>query len=198
MSAENRMRERDDVEAALAAALRPRGVDDASTRAAVAAFRAARDTGPHRSRRTRRREDWRPVRERGIGRSLKTALAALAASLTLGGVAFAAAASHDPSDETEPREPEPRSSSSAPLPPKEPEIPPSESPGSRSPDPHGVPATPRVPVPRHPAHLPWPSSLPAAASAASPPAFGNGHPAPADRPFGTRAKPEAAHPRSAS
>ncbi|MFF8376145.1 hypothetical protein ACF07V_08465 [Streptomyces sp. NPDC015661] len=42
------MREHDDVEAALAAALRPGRVDDAAARAALAAFRAARDTGLHR------------------------------------------------------------------------------------------------------------------------------------------------------
>ncbi|MGW6565161.1 hypothetical protein [Streptomyces sp. NPDC054975] len=161
MSAENSGREHDEVEAALAAALRPRDVDDASTRAAVAAFRTARDAGLHESRRTGRREDWRPATERGMGRSLKSALAALAASLTLGGVAFAAVASHDPSDGTETPEPEPRSSTSAPLPSKQPEIPPFESPGSSSPTPHTAPTTPRVPgiptsrVPRDPAHVPW-------------------------------------------
>lgn len=129
MTGEGGMWEHDDVEAALAAALRPRGVDDASAQAAVAAFRAARDTGLHRSRRTRRREDWRPVPERGIGRSLKTALATLAASLTLGGVAFAAAALHDPFDETEAREPETRRSTSVPLPSRGPAIPSFEVPG---------------------------------------------------------------------
>lgn len=146
------MWEHDDVEAALAAALRPRGVDDASAQAAVAAFRAARDTGLHRSRRTRRREDWRPVPERGIGRSLKTALATLAASLTLGGVAFAAAALHDPFDETEAREPETRRSTSVPLPSRGPAIPSFESPGSSSPALRGVPTTPRIPG--NPAHPP--------------------------------------------
>ncbi|SED80194.1 hypothetical protein [Streptomyces sp. TLI_105] len=151
MSAENGMREHDDVEAALAAALRPRDVDDAAARAAVAAFRAARDTGLHISRRTRRRDDWRPVPERGTGRSLKTSLAALAASLTLGGVAFAAAASHSPSDEMEARDPQPRRSTSAPQPSKEPVIAPFESPDSSPPAAHGVP-TPRVPHDQ--AHLP--------------------------------------------
>ncbi|MFE2554727.1 hypothetical protein ACFXGT_01625 [Streptomyces sp. NPDC059352] len=149
---ENNVRGHDDVEAALAAALRPRDVDDASAQAAVAAFRTARDTGLHGSRRTGRREDWRPVKEHGMGRSLKTALAALAASLTLGGVAFAAAASHDPFDETETREPEPRRSASAPLPSTGPAIPSFESPGSRSPALGGVPATPRIPG--NPAHPP--------------------------------------------
>ncbi|MEU6626278.1 hypothetical protein ABZ926_36695 [Streptomyces litmocidini] len=59
MSPEDGMREHDDVEAVLAAALRPGTVDDTATRAAVAAFRAARDTGLHGPRRTRRRDDWR-------------------------------------------------------------------------------------------------------------------------------------------
>lgn len=231
MSAENSGRAHDDVETALAAALRPVDVDDASTRAAVAAFRAARDTGLHGSRHTRRREDWRPVKEHGMGRSLKTALAALAASLTLGGVAFAAAASHDPVDETEAREPETRrSTSAAPLPSKEPGLPSFEAPGSSSPAPRGVPTPP--PVPRTPARLPWSGdalcrsyeksldrgkameaaawerlvaaadgkdvatychSLPAPAAEDSPPAFGNGHSAPAKSPFDTPTKPEAAH-----
>ncbi|MEU7068608.1 hypothetical protein AB0B30_02785 [Streptomyces narbonensis] len=145
------MREHDDIEAALTAALRPEGVDDASTQEAVAAFRAARDTGLHTSRRTRRREDWRPVRERGTGRPLRTALAALAASLTLGGVAFAAVASHDSFDEREVRLPEPRRSTAAPLPSREPASPASPSPGPGSSAPRGVPATPLVPAgPAHP------------------------------------------------
>ncbi|WP_051845673.1 hypothetical protein [Streptomyces globisporus] len=145
MTDEGGMRQHDDVEAALAAALRPGGVDDASTRAAVAAFRVARDTGLHRSRRTRRREDWRPVKGGGAGRSLKTALAALAASLALGGVAFAATASRDPFDETGAHEPAPRRSASAPLPSRGPAIPSSEPPASDSPPPHGALTAPRVP-----------------------------------------------------
>ncbi|QES22370.1 hypothetical protein DEJ46_27440 [Streptomyces venezuelae] len=144
MRGEGGMREHDDVEAALAAALRPSGVDDASAQEAVAAFRAARDTGLHGSRRTRRREDWRPVPERGTGRPLRTALAALAASLTLGGVAFAAAASHDSFDEPEVRVPEPRSSTTAPAPSREPASPASASPAPSSPALEGAPATPRV------------------------------------------------------
>ncbi|MER5207887.1 hypothetical protein [Streptomyces sp. NPDC002825] len=153
MSAGNGMREHDGVEAALAAALCPRGVDDASARAAVAAFRTARDSGLHRSRRTRRREDWRPVRDRRGGRPLKTALAALAASLTLGGVAFAAAASHDTAEEQEPRDPEPGSSTSVPLPPRGPGLPPFTLPNGASTPPPGAPGT-RIPhdrtAPPHP------------------------------------------------
>ncbi|MET9373624.1 hypothetical protein ABZX98_05665 [Streptomyces sp. NPDC002992] len=224
------MRKHDDVEAALAAALRPRGVDDASAQAAVAAFRTARDTGLHTSRRSTRREDWRPAPERRTGRSLKTALAALAASLTLGGVAIAAAVPLDLFDETEAREPEPHRSTSAPLPSQEPATPSFESPDSRSPAPEGVPTTPGVPG--NPDHPPRSSeslcrtyeksldkgkameaaawerlvaaadgedvatycdSLPAHPATDAPPAFGNGHSAPARSPFDTHTKPEAGH-----
>ncbi|MFE6835814.1 hypothetical protein ACFVFI_13440 [Streptomyces sp. NPDC057705] len=219
------MRKPDGVETALAAALRPGTVDDASAQAAVAAFREARDTGLHRSRRTRRREDWRPVPERGMGRSLKTTLAALAASLTLGGVAFAAAASYDPVDETETREPEPRRSTSAPLPSRGPEIPSFESPGSSSPALAGSPDTPGNPAePGRSSEAlcrayekvldkgkameaaAWErlvaaadgkdvgtycDSLPASTAAGPPPAFGNGHSAPAKGPADTHAKPDA-------
>ncbi|WP_369144103.1 hypothetical protein [Streptomyces sp. R44] len=147
------MREHDDVEAALAAALRPRGVNDAAARAALAAFRTARDAGLHGSRRTRRREDWRPVPERGTGRSLKTALAALAASLTLGGVAFAAAATHEPHDDTENRAPEASRGAPVPLPPRWPVIPPSASPDPIPPAaPRGASTPPGAP--HHAAHPP--------------------------------------------
>lgn len=76
----------------LAAALRGRVVSDAGAEArAVAAFRAARDAGAHavRPARSRRRDDWRPREQRKVGRSLRTTLAVLFASLTLGGVAVA-------------------------------------------------------------------------------------------------------------
>ncbi|MFI5793373.1 hypothetical protein [Streptomyces sp. NPDC051677] len=57
---------------------------------AVAAFRAARDTGAHRAR-PRRRDDWRPrAARRPAARSLRVTLSALIAGLTLGGVAYAA------------------------------------------------------------------------------------------------------------
>ncbi|MFI7297174.1 hypothetical protein [Streptomyces sp. NPDC050121] len=57
---------------------------------AVAAFRAARDSGAHRAR-PRRRDDWRsrPAR-RHTARSLRVTLSALIAALALGGVAYAA------------------------------------------------------------------------------------------------------------
>ncbi|KQX57478.1 MULTISPECIES: hypothetical protein [unclassified Streptomyces] len=59
--------------------------------AALAAFRAARDAGLHGTRPTRRRDDWAPGGVRRIRRrSLRTTLAALLASVTLGGVAIAA------------------------------------------------------------------------------------------------------------
>ncbi|MFE5260129.1 hypothetical protein [Streptomyces coelicoflavus] len=77
-------------EALLAAALRGRDTDAEGERRAVAAFRAARDAEPVRAARTRRRDDWRPRTGRGPRRSLKSALSVLLASLTLGGVAYAA------------------------------------------------------------------------------------------------------------
>ncbi|WCN02858.1 hypothetical protein [Streptomyces sp. M92] len=77
-------------EALLAAALRRDHADDEGERRAVAAFRTARETEPGRVARTRRRDDWRPRERRRAGRPLKTALSVLLASLTLGGVAYAA------------------------------------------------------------------------------------------------------------
>ncbi|SEC24896.1 hypothetical protein [Streptomyces sp. TLI_105] len=63
----------------------------AGEEAALAAFREARDTGLHTSLPTRDRDDWTPVAERRRPRrSLKAAVAALVASVTLGGVAVAA------------------------------------------------------------------------------------------------------------
>ncbi|MFF8947204.1 hypothetical protein ACF09I_00235 [Streptomyces sp. NPDC014940] len=64
------------------------GVDPEAERRAVAAFRTARDSG--RRARTRRRDDWRPGRPHRARLSLRTTLSVLLASLTLGGVAFAA------------------------------------------------------------------------------------------------------------
>ncbi|MFG3546873.1 hypothetical protein [Streptomyces sp. NPDC047725] len=80
-------------EALLLAALSGVPVDAEGERRAVAAFRSARDAGAHRAARTarvRRRDDWRPRRRRRARRSLKTTLSVLLASLTLGGVAYAA------------------------------------------------------------------------------------------------------------
>ncbi|MFE0803115.1 hypothetical protein [Streptomyces sp. NPDC058812] len=78
------------VEGLLAAALRGEHVDAEGERRAVAAFRAALDAEPGRAARTRRRDDWRPLERRRAGRTLKTAFSVLLASLTLGGVAYAA------------------------------------------------------------------------------------------------------------
>ncbi|MFF1766038.1 hypothetical protein [Streptomyces sp. NPDC058249] len=64
---------------------------------AVAAFRAARDTGAHAAR-TRRRDDWRPREQRRLGHSLKATFAVLLASVTLGGVAVAAIGSSSDDD----------------------------------------------------------------------------------------------------
>ncbi|MFE0824622.1 hypothetical protein ACFW4M_19020 [Streptomyces sp. NPDC058794] len=77
-------------EALLAAALWRDHVDAEGERRAVAAFRAARGTEAGRAARTRRRDDWRPREPRRAGRPLKTGLSVLLASLTLGGVAYAA------------------------------------------------------------------------------------------------------------
>ncbi|EFL34429.1 conserved hypothetical protein [Streptomyces viridochromogenes DSM 40736] len=79
-----------EVEALIAASLIRDGVDAEAEQRAVAAFRAARDDGAHRTR-TRLRDDWRPrERRRYLGLSLRTTLGVLFASLTLGGVAVAA------------------------------------------------------------------------------------------------------------
>lgn len=77
-------------EALLAAALRAADSDTEGEHRALAAFRAARDAEPARAARTRRRDDWRPRDGRHPGRTLRTALSVLLASLTLGGVAYAA------------------------------------------------------------------------------------------------------------
>ncbi|MGW6543593.1 hypothetical protein ACWGBH_12205 [Streptomyces massasporeus] len=78
-----------DVEALIVASLIRDGVDAEAEQRAVAAFRAARDAGVPRTR-SRRRDDWRARERRHLGRSLKTTLSVLLASLTLGGVAVAA------------------------------------------------------------------------------------------------------------
>ncbi|MFI8910205.1 hypothetical protein ACIGW4_01085 [Streptomyces sp. NPDC053513] len=60
---------------------------------ALAAFREARDAGLHASLPTRDRDDWTPAAERRRPRrSLRAAVTALVASVTLGGVAVAAGA----------------------------------------------------------------------------------------------------------
>ncbi|MFI8240898.1 hypothetical protein ACIF83_27080 [Streptomyces sp. NPDC085866] len=80
-------------EVRLGAALSPggtsSGIDPEAERRAVAAFRAARDSGAHAVR-TRRRDDWRPRQARGARLSLKATVSVFLASVTLGGVAFAA------------------------------------------------------------------------------------------------------------
>ncbi|MFF0010459.1 hypothetical protein [Streptomyces sp. NPDC005374] len=82
------------LEALLAEVIRGDKSDGEAERRAVAAFRAARDAGAHRAR-TRRRDDWRPRPQRRTARSLRTTLSVLLASLTLGGVAYAAIGSVD-------------------------------------------------------------------------------------------------------
>ncbi|MFE0652955.1 hypothetical protein ACFVZH_30725 [Streptomyces sp. NPDC059534] len=84
---------------------------------AVAAFRAARDAGLHRARPTRRRDDWTPAtgRRRPV-RSVRTAVAALIASVTLGGVAVATGGLPDRFPGTPSPAPEPRAVGSTPAP----------------------------------------------------------------------------------
>ncbi|GAA3769406.1 hypothetical protein GCM10022206_04950 [Streptomyces chiangmaiensis] len=77
------------LETALAAAIRGGDIDGGAEQRAVAAFRDARDAGVHKAR-TRRRDDWRVREERRAGRPVRTTLAVILASLTLGGVAVAA------------------------------------------------------------------------------------------------------------
>ncbi|MFE9439593.1 hypothetical protein ACFYO2_11365 [Streptomyces sp. NPDC006602] len=84
------------LETLLATAMRAGGIDAEAEQRAVAAFRVARDAGAHRSR-TRRRDDWRPREHRRATRSLRTTLSVFLASLTLGGVAYAAIGSVGPS-----------------------------------------------------------------------------------------------------
>jgi hypothetical protein len=105
----------DGLEKLLADAMRVHPQGDGEQRA-VAAFLAARDGGALRAR-TRRRDDWRPREQRRFGRSLKTTLSVLVASLTIGGVAFAAigtSGSSSPSDAADrARERQPHSAASA-------------------------------------------------------------------------------------
>ncbi|MEU0406966.1 hypothetical protein ABZ307_03945 [Streptomyces griseorubiginosus] len=77
------------LEGALGAAILGVKTDGEAERRAVEAFRTARDAGVHRAR-TRRRDDWRPRARRRGARPWKATLSVLLASLTLGGVAYAA------------------------------------------------------------------------------------------------------------
>ncbi|MFJ5776816.1 hypothetical protein [Streptomyces sp. NPDC093094] len=81
----------------LAVALRRTAPGSEGERRAMAAYRAARETGTRRAR-TRRRDDWRP-REARAGRPVRTTFAVLLAGLTLGGVAFAAVGGSEPGPE---------------------------------------------------------------------------------------------------
>ncbi|MFF3483757.1 hypothetical protein ACFYXC_10770 [Streptomyces sp. NPDC002701] len=78
-----------DLAALLTAAVLDAAVDPDAEKRALAAFREARDEGAHGEARTRRRDDWRPAGERRRGWSVRATLVALAASVTLGGVAVA-------------------------------------------------------------------------------------------------------------
>ena len=126
-----------DVEALIVASLIQDGVDAAAEQRAVAAFRAARDAGAPRTR-TRRRDDWRARERRRLGRSLKTTLSVLLASLTLGGVAVAAiGVAGSPEDGTKDAPERKPAPSSAPRDPSEQPSRDSHSPGpGSSPDRH--------------------------------------------------------------
>jgi hypothetical protein len=80
----------------LSAALRAGDTGPEAERRAVAAFRAARDAGEHRSH-TRPGDDWRLPAAPRTGRPVKTAFAAVFTSVALGGVAVAAIGSAGPS-----------------------------------------------------------------------------------------------------
>ncbi|MEU5099439.1 hypothetical protein [Streptomyces sp. NPDC020996] len=86
------------LELLLAAAIRPDSVDAEAEQRAVAAFRAAREAGAHRTR-TRRRDDWRPREHGRARRSLKATLALFLAGLTVSGVAVAAIGTAGSSDD---------------------------------------------------------------------------------------------------
>ncbi|MFF7747784.1 hypothetical protein ACFZCP_00755 [Streptomyces sp. NPDC007971] len=90
----------------------PDGVDAVAERRAVAAFRAARDSGAHRAR-TRRRADWRPRAQRRARLSVRATFSVFLASVTLGGVAFAAIDSAGPAAhrDGDARRPQPAASS---------------------------------------------------------------------------------------
>ncbi|MFB7371207.1 hypothetical protein ACFC0D_15330 [Streptomyces sp. NPDC056222] len=84
---------------------------------ALAAFRAARDAGLHGSGRTRPSDDWTPsAQQRNRGHTFKTAVAALLASVTLGGVAIAAGDLPGPFPDAPAPTPEPRRITIAPAP----------------------------------------------------------------------------------
>ncbi|MBP5891408.1 hypothetical protein [Streptomyces scabiei] len=111
------------VDSLLAAAVRGgAGPGSAGEARAVAAFRAMWERGA-RTARTRRRDDWRPNARRRLQRSIRTTLAALLATLALGGVAVAAIGSAARDDEGAGREPmvdhggdrRPRSTDNAPA-----------------------------------------------------------------------------------
>lgn len=118
----------------LLAAVRAHEVDSEREARAVAAFRAAREQGA-RGARTRRRDDWRPHLARRSGRSLRATLAALLASVTLGGVAVAAIGVASNGDGEEHGRGGPSSSA-----PERSGAAPSESPGATTPAPEASPS----------------------------------------------------------
>lgn len=110
----------------LAGAVRPDAADTTGERAALAAFRAARDSGVHTaSGAPRRRDDWRPRRRRAHW-SVRATVGALLASLAVGGVAVAGigAGRGEPSSGRPEHAPRP-ASTAPPAPARTPSAPPS-------------------------------------------------------------------------
>ncbi|MFI8203169.1 hypothetical protein [Streptomyces sp. NPDC085937] len=142
VSVEGPARDTARLEAALAAVLVHHRVDAGAEQRAVAAFVAARESGAHGAR-TRRRDDWRAPRRRFGGRSLRAALAALAAGCALSGVAVAgigAAGSSTDGSSEKPRPTGPPSATSAASAPEAPaaSAAPGEAPGSAASAPEAV------------------------------------------------------------
>ncbi|MFC7307328.1 hypothetical protein ACFQVC_24270 [Streptomyces monticola] len=104
------------LDALLAAAGRPAPRGDIDPQA-LAAYRAARDSGALNAgaARTRRRDDWRPARVRGRrGSAVRAAIGALLGGLALGGVAVAGIGGPD-EDPGAPADSRPGRASSAPA-----------------------------------------------------------------------------------
>ncbi|WP_432071989.1 hypothetical protein [Streptomyces wuyuanensis] len=129
-----------ELEALLAAARRPGAPDPAARERALAAFRTARDAGPHAAPlpwwRRRGRDDWRSTAERRRGRLLVRGLIAGIVVASLGGVAVAAGTGAIPSpfgggEEPAPgRSPEPTRTRQTERTPEAPALPPRTSEGA--------------------------------------------------------------------
>ncbi|MER7174558.1 hypothetical protein [Streptomyces mesophilus] len=104
----------------LITAARSAGVDPDAQAAALAAFRAARDSGAHRrGARTRRRDDWRP-RTHARRIAWRAVLGTLIAGLTVGGVAVAVSGGPESGPDGDPSAP--AATPAVPRPAPEPEL----------------------------------------------------------------------------